>query len=164
MFMLKKSIWGVMMNSKTKKTVYLAVGALLVALSGTFFYAALSAMPETNRLWKSASVQATGTIAEVRQEFRNRTYLYYPVVDFQTKEGRMVRFSPNVFSANPSGYRQGDRIAVRYRDNDPNTAYVDSDTLDAATIWATIAFGILLLAVGGVMMVAGLKIKDPASA
>lgn len=152
-----------MMNTNTKKTVFIAVGALLVALAGTFFYAALSAMPETNRWWKSASVQATGTIVEVRQEFRNRTYLYFPVVEFPTKEGRTVRFNPNVFSANPSGYRQGDRIAVRYMENDPGTAYVDSDTLDTATIWATIAFGILLLAVGGGMMVAGVRIKNPAA-
>jgi hypothetical protein len=151
------------MKTKTRKSVFIAVGAILVALAVTFFYAALTTMPETNRQWKSASVQATGTIVEVRQEFRNRAYLYYPVVDFPTKEGKMVRFYPNVYSANPSGYRQGERIAVRYRESDPQAAYVDSDTLDAATIRATIGFGIFLLIAGGGMIVAGVRTKDPAA-
>jgi hypothetical protein len=152
------------MSTKAKRAVLIGGGALLLALAGVFFYAAVRSMPETNRWWKSASVSAAGVIVDVRQEYRNRAYLYYPVVEFQAKEGKTVRFYPNVFSALPGDFRKGGRIAVRYREGDPGTAYVDSDSLDTATIAATAVFGILLLAFGVLLLALGLRKGAPVSA
>ncbi len=93
---------------------------------------------------------------------QERVYVYYPVIEFRTAGGESVRFSPNIFSSSTDTYAPGRPIAVRYSRNNPRTAYIDSESLDKGTIWATLIFGAFLLLAGLWLVIAGAK-KKPAA-
>ncbi len=150
------------MSLTTKKLLLFTAGAACIALACLFFYSSLVTIPATNEWWKNESVQTSGTIVEVRQDYRNRVYVYYPVIEFRTAGGESIRFSPNIFSSSPDTYAPGRPIAVRYSRNNPRTAYIDSESLDTGTIWATLIFGAGLLLAGLWLVIAGVR-KKPAA-
>jgi hypothetical protein len=53
-----------------------------------------------------------------------KTY-FYPVVEFRTADGERVRFESSTGS-NPSSYRVGDTVRVRYDPQTPQSALIDS--------------------------------------
>ncbi len=53
-----------------------------------------------------------------------KTY-FYPVVEFRTADGESVRFESSTGS-NPSSYRVGDTVRVRYDPQTPQSALIDS--------------------------------------
>ena len=50
---------------------------------------------------------------------------FYPVVEFRTADGESVRFESSTGS-NPSAYRVGDAVKVRYDPQTPQSAVIDS--------------------------------------
>ncbi|WP_448541587.1 DUF3592 domain-containing protein, partial [Roseiflexus sp.] len=50
---------------------------------------------------------------------------FYPVVEFRTADGESVRFEGSTGS-NPSAYRVGDTVNVRYDPQTPQSALIDS--------------------------------------
>jgi len=53
------------------------------------------------------------------------TYIYYPVVQFKTNNGSVIEFKSSVGS-NPPSARKGDQVQVRYPEQDPYKARIDS--------------------------------------
>jgi hypothetical protein len=151
------------MSLTTKKLLLFAAGAACIGLACLFFYSSLVTIPATNEWWKNESVQTSGTIVEVRQDYRNRVYVYYPVIEFRTAGGESIRFAPNIFSSSRDTYAPGRAIAVRYSRSNPHTAYIDSESLDTGTIWATVIFGAFLLLAGMGLVIAGMRKKPAAS-
>ncbi|MBI4477815.1 MAG: DUF3592 domain-containing protein [Acidobacteria bacterium] len=74
-----------------------------------------------------------------------RSYSFYPVVEFQTPDGKGVKFTASSGSRPPS-YSRGDRVPIRYDPSDPNVADIDS----FVSRW----LGTLALGVMGVAFVA----------
>jgi len=55
---------------------------------------------------------------------RDRTS-FYPIIEFRTAEGQLIRFEGRSGS-NPPSYRIGDAVRVRYNPQLPQDAYIDS--------------------------------------
>ncbi len=73
------------------------------------------------------AVHATGTVAELAEKegSDNHSTIYYPVVEFTTADGRVMRFE-SATGSNPSMYRQGQEVKVLYNPADPAHAMIDS--------------------------------------
>lgn len=94
-------------------------------------------------------VSARGIVVEHRAEVVTHTdtdtrrssesTVYYPIVEFQTKDGRSVRFESGTGS-NPPLYKKGEAVPVRHDVNDPAKAEIHS----FFTMWggSLIAFGL----------------------
>lgn len=72
---------------------------------------------------------AEGKVVEVVSRTKTssgerKTY-FYPVVEFRTADGESVRFESSTGS-NPSAYRVGDAVKVRYDLQTPQSAVIDS--------------------------------------
>ena len=78
---------------------------------------------------------------------RTRTYLY-PVVEFRTAEGEVIRFQGSSGS-NPPEYRVGDTVRVRYDPHIPQSAVIDS-------WWDVLMPLIIVIAIGGSLTLVGI--------
>jgi len=78
---------------------------------------------------------------------RTRTYLY-PVVEFRTAEGEVIRFQGSSGS-NPPEYRVGDTVRVRYDPHIPQSAVIDS-------WWDVLMPLIIMIAIGGALTYMGI--------
>ena len=84
---------------------------------------------------KMKGVSARGILVDHRAEVVTHTdadtgrssesSVYYPIVEFHTKDGRSVRFKSGTGSGPPS-YKKGEAVPVRYYANDPTKAEIDS--------------------------------------
>jgi uncharacterized membrane protein YbhN (UPF0104 family) len=59
------------MSLTTKKLLLFAAGAACLGLACLFFYSSLVTIPETSAWWNTESLQTTGTVVEVRRDYRN---------------------------------------------------------------------------------------------
>ncbi len=78
---------------------------------------------------------------------RTKTYLY-PVVEFRTAEGEVIRFQGSSGS-NPLEYRVGDTVRVRYDPHIPQSAVIDS-------WWDVLMPLIIVIAIGGSLTLVGI--------
>jgi hypothetical protein len=79
---------------------------------------------------------------------RGRTYIFYPVVEFRTAEGEVIRFQGSSGS-NPPEYRVGDTVRVRYDPHIPQSAVIDS-------WWDVLIPLIIMIAIGGALTYMGI--------
>lgn len=79
---------------------------------------------------------------------RGRTYIFYPVVEFRTAEGEVIRFQGSSGSSPPS-YRVGDTVRVRYDPQTPQSAVIDS-------WWDVLIPLIIMIAIGGALTFVGI--------
>jgi hypothetical protein len=79
---------------------------------------------------------------------RGRTYIFYPVVEFRTAEGEIIRFEGSSGS-NPPMYRVGDTVRVRYDPHIPQSAVIDS-------WWDVLIPLIIMIAIGGALTYMGI--------
>jgi hypothetical protein len=76
-----------------------------------------------------------------------KTY-FYPVVEFRTAEGEVIRFQGSSGS-NPPEYRVGDTVRVRYDPHIPQSAVIDS-------WWDVLMPLIIVIAIGGSLTLVGI--------
>lgn len=113
------------------------------------------------QLWRAhtqnqitAMVKAQGTVIEVvsrtkTQSGESKTY-FYPVVEFRTAEGAVVRFEDSTGS-NPSAHRVGDAVEVLYDPQTPQSAMIDSWVLWLPST-IVIGFGGFIAFIGGLTL------------
>ncbi len=93
----------------------------------------------------AAMLTSEGRVVEVISRTKTsggerKTY-FYPVVEFRTADGESVRFEGSTGS-NPSSYRVGDTVRVRYDPQTPQSAVIDS--------WRDVLMPlIIMIAIGG---------------
>ena len=75
--------------------------------------------------WVARAVEVKGSVIEmVRSRDReNTTYLFAPVVRFQTLEGNTVEFE-SAMRSNPPAYRKGQTVTVLYDPDEPRSAAI----------------------------------------
>jgi hypothetical protein len=75
--------------------------------------------------WVARAIEVRGSVIElVRSRDReNTTYLFAPVVQFQTLEGNSVEFESGMRS-NPPAYRKGQTVSVLYDPDEPRSAAI----------------------------------------
>jgi len=127
--------------------IFIATGAVMIGLAIFFF-------SRTRRFLRTA-VEATGTIVElVESSGSEGGTAYSAVVEFQTADGRAVRWEESMASNPPVG-RKGDQLLMKYDPADPNKARVAK----ATRMWFMPALfgglGGLFFGVGVVLAVVG---------
>lgn len=99
----------------------------------------------------AASVHTSGTVIEVVSQTRTRggehRPLFYPVVEFKTPAGEVVRFQDRTGS-NPPAHRVGETVEVLYDPARPEAATIASWT----NLWLP---STVLLAAGGIFVLFG---------
>ncbi|MBN2411118.1 DUF3592 domain-containing protein [candidate division KSB1 bacterium] len=98
------------------------------------------------------STVTTGTVIDLvrgtsgTDDSATSSYVYYPVVQYETINGVVIEFHSRIGS-NPPSYRKGDQVRVRYPEKDPYKARIDS----FMQIWfVSIILGCLGIVFGGI--------------
>lgn len=72
------------------------------------------------------SEKTYGTVIGIQTSHTSKNYYYYPVVKFDTPDGKPVTFTSNVSNNIIIGYNTGEKVAVRYNKKNPNQAIINS--------------------------------------
>ncbi len=140
----------------------LAAGIVLTGLACFFIYNAIFVVPGDERRWRETTVPATGTVAEVRETYRNRAYCDHLVIRFAAGNNQAVTFTP--YDCYSKGvYRVGQAVRIRYNPDNPSSAYIDLGENDRSTSIAMIAMGAVMLIAGIAFLVASVKKEAPAA-
>lgn len=128
--------------------IFLGVAAVMLGL-GIFF------LVRTRRFLRTA-VEATGTIIELRESSGSEGgTVYSAVVDFQTADGRSIRWEESMASNPPAG-QPGEQLVMKYDPANPQRARIAK----ATRMWfMPVLFGglgVLFLGLGVVLTVAGI--------
>lgn len=133
----------------------LLVGSLFLIIGLAVLISGIVAAVKQKR--KSArGVAATGRVIGLVKKIFNpgSAGVYCPVVQFTTGTGRVIQFESG-FGTMPASHRVGQTIAVRYDVANPQSAEVDSATVNWFVPGCTIAMGFLFFAIGLVFVVIG---------
>lgn len=128
--------------------IFLAVGAVQLGL-GVFFFL-------RTRRFLSTAVSTDGTIVELIESSGSEGgTVYQAVVEFQTADGRTVRWQESMASNPPAGH-PGDQVPMKYDPSDPDNARIAK----TFRMWFLSGLfgllGLLFLGIGVVLTVAGL--------
>lgn len=99
------------------------------------------------RAFVAAASHARGTVVEIVAHTRGSDTLFYPVVEFTTPEGQVVRFQDRNGS-NPPAHRVGETVDVLYDPARPQVAAIAS----WKDLWL---FSTILLGFGGLWVLLG---------
>ena len=128
--------------------IFIAIGAIFIGL-GIFFFI------RTRRFLRTA-VETAGTIVELRESWGSEGgTVYSAVVEFQTADGRSIRWEESMASNPPAG-QPGEQLVMKYDPANPQRARIAK----ATRMWfMPVLFGglgLLFLVIGVVLTVAGL--------
>ena len=131
-----------------KKTSELLSGVVLciagIALSGGGVYFLKDKIEFFNH-----SIQAEGVIIDVESSRHRSTTYYHPVISFQALDGNTYTFSSETGTSAAFDFNKGDKLMVRYMEEKPQLAKVDS----VMELWglplALLLAGIVILLSGG---------------
>lgn len=141
------------MNSATLK---FAAGTLLILLALFMAFRSWMLLPESMEWWNNNSVSTKGTVIQLRETYRNRSYCYYPVIEFTAGDGKYYTFT--TYDCYSKGtYSIDQSVPVRYLRSDPSTAYLDSKAHDAATVIAIYAICAIMLLAGTVLLLLSIR-------
>jgi hypothetical protein len=128
--------------------IFLAVGLVQLGL-GIFFFL------RTRRFLRTA-VTTTGTIVDLIESSGSEGgTVYQAVVEFQTADGRTVRWQESMAS-NPAAGQPGDRVPMKYDPSDPDKARIAKTFRLWFLSGLFVLLGLLFLGIGVVLTVAGL--------
>jgi len=100
--------------------------------------------------FRSRAGAAVGRVTGLHDFVANDSAVTGPIVDFETADGKSVRFASRTGS-NPSAFRVGDTVRVLYDRDQPEEAKVDS----FVSLWLG---PVLFTALGAACLVAGVAI------
>lgn len=130
--------------------IFLAVGAVQLGL-GVFFFV------RTRRFLRRA-VETTGTIVDLIESSGSEGgTVYQAVVEFQTADGRAIRWQESMASNPPAG-QPGEQIPIKYDPANPNKARI-AKTFRLWFLSGLLGLlGLLFLGLGVVLTVAGVLV------
>jgi len=103
--------------------------SLLFGLTGLYLLTVAIRLIVRMRDWKRRAIRAEGTIVGFEEERfsgdRAGHPLFAPLVTFTTADGQSIEFKSSR-SERPNPYTVGQRVAVRYLPEDPNSADLES--------------------------------------
>jgi len=127
--------------------------AILFDGLGVVFIIIAALVYSKTRTFIAESTATEGTVVELELSSSGSSRYYYPVVVFRTAEELEIRFKSGTGS-NPPSYREGDKVPVRYRQDDPYGARIDS----FFSLWGLVVIlgpmGLLFSAIGTGIFVA----------
>lgn len=99
------------------------------------------------------AVKAQGTVVEIVSRRttsggERKTY-FYPVVEFRTPAGDVIRFTESSTGSNPPSYRVGQTVNILYNPQTPQDARIDS--------WDLWIPSIIAMSVGGIFTLIGVR-------
>jgi hypothetical protein len=108
-----------------KKTSELLSG-LAVCFAGIVLLAVGVYLLMDRMQFTDKSIQAEGTVIEVETSRRNNSTYYKPVISFKALNGNTYSFASDTGTNAALDYNKGDKIMVRYPENKPEMARIDS--------------------------------------
>lgn len=132
-----------------KKTRELITGAALFVLGIALFGGGVYLLKDKIEFF-NRSVQTEGIVIEVIESggHRSKTY-YHPLISFIAVDGNTYTFSSETGTSSAFDFNKGDKLMVRYVEEDPQLAKVDSFMELWSLPLALMAAGIVLLLSGG---------------
>ena len=122
--------------------LFVGIGAILLVLAGW--------MAAKKRAFVRGSITAPGDVVALVNVWDGSEVSHFPKVLFRTDAGRDVTFQSEMES-NPQARRVGEKVRVRYRPDQPQSAEIDT----FFSLWgAPLLFGLL----GGVFTLVGIGI------
>jgi hypothetical protein len=122
--------------------LFVGIGTTLLVLAGW--------MAAKKRAFVRGSVTAPGAVVALVNVWDGTEISHFPKILFRTPEGRDVTFQSEMGS-NPPSRRVGEKVRVRYRPDQPQSAEIDT----FFSLWgAALLFGLL----GGVFALVGIGI------
>ena len=134
----------------------LITGIILISLAGYFIYNAIFIMPVYDREWIDSSVKTTGSVIELHETFRNKSYCDYVEIRYITQDNRTLTFRP--YDCYSKGtFSKGQAVSIRYSKSNPETALLDKGDTDRGTQTAVILLGIFMLVCGVIFIAVAVK-------
>jgi len=121
------------------------IGVALLAAAGWTFY--------NQRNKAMAGVTTTGKVIDLTREIMNpgSSGVYCPVVEFSLPSGETITFTSN-YGTRPASHKVGQSVNVRYDQDDPQKAEIDS-ALSKWLVPGILAFmGVLACCLGAFMV------------
>lgn len=135
-------------TAKLVKLVFFGFGFIWIVFGAFFFIDA--------KFFSSKAYKATGTVVELKKVRRLSTSssgskshvtTYYPVVRYQTKEGKNVTVT-SLSGSYPAPYKRGDHVTILYDPENPRRAKIES----FSSMWLAPILG---FGIGGILFVTG---------
>jgi hypothetical protein len=98
--------------------------------------------------WKSVSGMVTKVVSHT---ISSSNFHYYPVIEFQTKTGKIVRFESDL-GFYPAKHKQGQQVSVWYDEGNPKNAMLNlkaAKWIVPSVLWA---FGVIAIIIGGIIL------------
>ncbi len=126
---------------------------IIIGVVGIFFLGATVLMmigvfktPQFDREWREISVTSTGVVVDTINDYRNRAYVHYPVVEYVLPNGTTSSFESET-SFSRSVYKVGTVVPITYSKNDPAVVFIDNDPESKGMRIALVAMGVVYLGV-----------------
>ena len=127
--------------------IFIAIGAVFIGL-GIFFFI------RTRRFLRTA-VETAGTIVELRESSGSEGgTVYSAVVEFQTADGRSIRWEESMASNPPAG-QPGEQLVMKYDPANPNKARIAKATRMWFMPMLFGGLGLLFFVIGVALTIAG---------
>lgn len=140
-------------NEFMKNRLFLLVGGIFFIVGVVFLIGTIWSWLSTQRFLNTAET-ATGTVKElllVRSGGESGGYVYYPVVEYETRGGEKVEFQSTAGSS-PASYTVGENVEVLYVSQKPQEAKIKGfmDVWFLVVIFGV--FGVVFTLLGGVFL------------
>lgn len=134
------------------KTKSNRIGGSIFAIIGLLMMIGAWMLFQNDQKFAKEAASATGTVVEsVYVKSRKGKGSYYPVVEFQTAEGKRMAFRSDTGRGRPD-YENGEQVSILYEKQNPANAKI-------AGFWELWGLSAVLAVFGLIFMGVGLKIS-----
>ncbi|MBD1881669.1 MULTISPECIES: DUF3592 domain-containing protein [unclassified Coleofasciculus] len=126
----------------------MAMGSIFFVVGAGMLLGSFVNYHQTQDFIKNSS-STTGTVIDLKLQASRKSHIYFPLFQFQTPNGEIVKVESNMGS-NPPGYQVGQSVPIIYNPNSPNEAEINS-------FWSLWFAAIFLLGMGGLFAGIGLN-------
>lgn len=141
------------MKARTRYSLSTIIGLPVLLIAGVLLFA-LGWNIRTNLERQMAiMIPAQGVVVEVvartaNTNSGNRTF-YYPVVEYRTATGELIRFE-STLGGNPPAFQTGDDVEVLYDPQTPQSALINTWE-NWLPVYVFVGAGSVMLGIGGLM-------------
>jgi hypothetical protein len=129
-------------NSRRTGTIFCLAGLAILATAY---------IPVHRLLLLRTGARTEGTILRLEESTSTRSRVFYPVVQFTATDGTVNHFLDRA-GANPSPYKVGDQVAVRYQPGKQDTAMIDCGLRNWEPVGGLLLLGAAFMTLGFVSL------------